>query len=316
MLCPRCGHPLPDDATSCPSCGGDVRPLSAPTAEDLTWCPACGSVVSREMAACPYCGLPLFGQSDPLDPSSAEPVDPAERDTRLLPRMQNAIPLPELQEDDEPKSPRAAKSLLIACVAVGVVVLATVLVLAHPWDPHLYDTRASTPADTSMEGFPGTVERLSAQDKTAEETKPLTADEATFEALTGALETADTLSDELNQEMQDLSAAPSASDETRETWAKQAEATSIRISNLITEVQAADVTTGTYASSRDELVTMGNYLRNRADALTSAWQAILAPGASEDDAQAAIDQARASDGAFSSLYQEARDGFTLEEPEA
>ncbi len=268
------------------------------------------------MASCPYCGLPLFGQANPLDPSSAEPVDPAEQDTRLLPRMQNAIPLPEGDEEDSPGRPRAAKSLIIATIAVGVVALAAVLILAHPWNPHLYDTRAATPADTSMEGFPGTVDRLSGQDTTGEPADQLSGDEATFEVLTAALETQDAISDELNQEMEDLAAAPSALEDTRETWARQAEATSIRVSNLITDLQDADVTSGTYATARDELITMGNYLRNRSDAITNAWDIVMAPGASEEQMQEAIDAARSADAAFSSLYREAREGFALNAPEA
>ncbi len=268
------------------------------------------------MAACPYCGLPLFGQADPLDPSSAEPVDPAERDTRLLPRMQNAIPEPGPEEGEGPGRPRAAKSLIVAAVAVGVVALAAVLIFAHPWNPNLYDTRAETPADTSMEGFPGTVERLTGQDSTGEATEELTGDEATFAAFTSVLEEQDALADELDQEMEDLEAAPSATEGSRGLSREQAQSTSLHISNLISEIEESDVSSGTYARAKEELVTMGNYLRNRADALTDAWVVVMASGASEEDMEAAVDAARATDASFSRLYRDARSGFELEDPEA
>ncbi len=243
-------------------------------------------------------------------------MDPAERDTRLLPRMQNAIPLPEPDEDEAKARPRIARGLITAAIAAVVVAVVAVLVLAHPWNPHLYDTRADTPADTSMEGFPGTVDKLTGQDSTGEATEELTGDEATFAAFTSALEDEDTLADELDQEMEDLAAAPSATEGSRGLWREQAQSTSLRISNLISEIQEADVSSGTYANAKDELVTMGNYLRNRSDAITDAWVAVMGSGASEGDMEAAIDAARSTDASFSALYREARDGFELEDPEA
>lgn len=264
------------------------------------------------MDACPHCGLPLFGQADPLDPGTAEPGDPSERDTRLLPRLQSAIPSP----DDDPelegaRRPRAARSLIVAAVAAAVVVVAAILVLAHPWNPNLYDTRADTPADTSMEGFPGTVDKLSGQDTSSEAPETLTADEATFAVLTGALEEADVLSQELTAEMANLTGAASASPETREAWSEEAEATSLRVSNLIASVQAADVSTGTYAEAQAELVTMGNYLRNRADAITGAWEAILSPGATEAGIAEAVSSAETENRTYANLYRAARGDFEL-----
>ena len=57
----------------------------------------------------------------------------------------------------------------------------------------------------------------------------------------------------------------------------ECEELSYDVSNLISDIQSVDVTSGTYAEDVEHLVTLGNWLRNRVDALNSAWNSAEAP---------------------------------------
>lgn len=252
-----------------------------------------------------------------MNPATAQVTDPSERETRLMPRMTSMLTHEKEAPAEESNAPLATRGLILAAIAALCVVAVVIVVLAHPWNPNLYDTRAQSPADTSMEGFPGTVDKLTGQDTTAadETAEPqLTADEATYQALSDDLTRLDEADAELTKQMAELTDAEAASAESREAWAEDARSLSIGISNLIESIRSADVTTGTYASAQTELDTMGNYLRNRADALTSAWDAILAPLASTEDVEEAIASAEAENRTYAGLYRHARAAFELPAP--
>ena len=69
------------------------------------WCPSCGSAVGWEDEVCPHCGLPLEGEWGAPLPQKEVPDEPEEltegsleelseeaADTRVIPRIESAIP--------------------------------------------------------------------------------------------------------------------------------------------------------------------------------------------------------------------------------
>ncbi len=290
----------------------DDRLKSAP--EDR-WCPTCGTLVPPGASACPHCGMPMERLGiEPRIPK-IEDDDIADQPTRFLPKLMSAIPSEEDRSEEERVRPRATLALVVAALGAVALIGGFLLYLWHPWDPDFFDTRAQTPADTSMEGFPGTVDRLQGQDSDgATVSESLTSDEATHRALTEALEGYDAIADELDLEFQTLESDFDAPYETREADAQAARSTSIELSNLISGVQQEDMSSGTYLSAQSELVRMGNYLRNRADALTRAWDSSLSSDDPSADKLRALDEAEREGAEYARLFQEARGSFALPEP--
>ncbi|WP_058270299.1 hypothetical protein [Olsenella massiliensis] len=80
--------------------------------------------------------------------------------------------------------------------------------------------------------------------------------------------------------------AASADRAARDEGKAAADQLSLDISNLILSIADIDVTSGTYAADAQNMSTLGNYLRNRMDALDACWRRALAvedPAARADE---------------------------------
>lgn len=282
VICPNCGSNVPDGLKKCPACHADMVRVVVERDADETWCKSCGSLVPRGELVCPCCGMPVDSGDDQDFAERAIEAGDATGDlssdseqTNVMPRIESAIP----SEDDETSTvaehdrlPRAKVMIITMATAVAAV-SGLVLLITHPWNPGAFDDRAKTDASTSMAGYPGAIKELKGQDKGSSQKSAKSGDDATYEALSKAYKRLKTLEkkvDENENLFNDV--AYSGSQEQRNSGKSKAEAISLEISNLIGDIKDVDVTSGTYADDEKNLLTLGNYMRNRMDALYEAWK--------------------------------------------
>ena len=257
------------------------------------WCPACGVAVDWGERVCPNCGLPLeqeWGSSSPdvqtpIDEMASagvpapEPVVDDAADTHAIPRIESAIP-----PEDDPTSrvavqeaiPRTSR-FLVAAVASAALVCGLALAITHPWNPDVYSIKATEEADTSMAGFPGTVETLTGQDSDGRsEVEVPTGDDATLAQLTEAYGKLGRYAARADANEELFGEVAFENDLTERTRGKrEADALAIDVSNLIQSLEKVDVSSGTYVDELEHMNTLGNWLRNRMDTLTAAWKAVV-----------------------------------------
>ena len=177
------------------------------------------------------------------------------------------------------------RSLVVAALFAVFVVGGAALLITHPWDPSATQTRATTPADTSRSGYPGEVKELSGQDaRKTEEAEDggqqnVTEEDGLSRAYASLADYSDRV-DENEQELRDACEDLSSADFS--SGLKEAQAVSLDVSNLIARIE---LLTGVDEEDVENLLTLGNWLRNRCDALTEAWEL----GASSDDLEGNID---------------------------
>ena len=284
MICPVCGSAVPDGLDVCPACHANLAATRVMPRLTGTWCPSCGALVPSGSDTCPKCGMPVGAPSRAPERRAARERRMEERllereRTASLPRIESAIPSepdPSVEGVYGRERLPHTKVFLVAALASVLVVGGAALVITHPWNPDLNDARASTPADTSQAGFPGTVSKLSGQDGVSD-TVPASvasADETTFAALSdayGRLEGLSSRADDLEALLDEKGTSGTAQE--RAEGAKQAQQLSYDVSNLVTEISNIDVqTTGTYVDQREHVATLASWLRNRIEAINESWQ--------------------------------------------
>ena len=100
----------------------------------------------------------------------------------------------------------------------------------------------------------------------------------------------------------------STSSEDRAAGLEAARGISIEVSNLINDIGALDDGSEEVSEAVDHLETLGNWLRNRCDALTEAWQ--ISADSSDPSADAeAITRAMAAGSAFQRLFSQNYDAW-------
>lgn len=298
------------------------------------WCPSCGVAVGWEDEVCPSCGLPLERPWDApievkvgvepvvvVDTESVpeaievadEPVVDETSDTRTMARIESAIPA----EDDpdskiavQERMPRT-RAFLLASVASAMLIIGLALWITHPWDPNANSIKATEERDTSMAGFPGTVESLSGQDDRNDGVVAVpSGDDATFAQLDEAYEKLgryEARADESTELFYDKAITGSLDE--RSQGKRDAAALAIDVSNLIEALGQVDVTSGTYAEDLENLLTLSNWLRNRVDRISMAWDAALGskdPKADEESLKALLEAENGEDGknAYEKLFDE------------
>lgn len=261
------------------------------------WCPSCGAGTDLDALVCPHCGMPLGqewtvgedaanGPALQDTPPDEEPAIDEKADTRAIPRIESAIP-----PEDDPQSkvvahegvPRTAAFVLSAIASI-VVVGGITLAITHPWDPTVHSIGATTEADTSVAGFPGTVETLSGQDSGAIIYDAMAADDETYAVL---LEAHDKLLRYAQRadENDALFAAVAFTDDldARMRGKREADLLAIDINNLTETLTQQGAATGPYAEDREHLLTLAQWQRLRVDALTQAWKEDVASASPQDE---------------------------------
>ena len=221
----------------------------------------------------------------------------AAEETNSMPRIESAIPSESRSAHSEDRLPRT-KAVLAGALASLVLVGGSVLLISHPWDPNAYVTHNTTERDTSKAGFPGERDKLTGQDSSAEDTSAqISGDEQT---LSDAYEKLGKLAEKIDDNADTFDdVAFSGSLEQRKKGASTAKSLSYEVSNLIDDISGIDVTSGTYAADLEHLQTLGNWLRNRVDALNEAWQADVAsddPSSDRSSIEAPLKEAENANG--------------------
>ena len=315
--CPHCGRLIADGALACPHCGESLDVTQRISLGDVSWCPECGALVPRGSERCPKCGHELVKKvtARPRRRMNLPTIEPEEVEARresdetgFLTRIESAIP-----GDDPEDSPGAlhdrmphTRVFVFAAILALVVVGGTALAITHPWDPQATQTKAKTPADVSMSGFPGEVDSLSGQDKKDGEQGGSSTTQTTLDLLQATHEKLGELAedvDESEQSLRDLVAGSGSGD--AEDGLEAARSISISVSNAIASLDQLTYSGDEYGEDIDNLQTLGSWLRNRCDALTSAWE--LAEGASDpssvsDSVVSKLNGSRDYDRLFSENY--------------
>lgn len=153
------------------------------------YCPSCGTLVAEDATNCMHCGMRL----DANIHEQTEETTESGRDALNVTQKLNALPdehtvlgvdsaLPAKEEfikSHERESNIHPKRIIVSICACILIVCTAILIIFHPWDPFAYQSRTRTPADTSQEGFPGSIESLNGQDSSDSSDAPTTnSDEA------------------------------------------------------------------------------------------------------------------------------------------
>ena len=308
LTCPSCGRRVDDGALVCPYCHNRIDVTRRISLSEASWCPECGALVAPGATTCPKCGAHVVPsrpqrRTRKLNLPEIDVDEEGTGRTGVMTRIESAIP----PADDETgraaardRIPRLRVFALAAFLAV-VVVGGAALLITHPWNPTATLTRASEPADTTRSGFPGTVDALSGQDSSGDDSSAQ--DMSALGQLRASYDELGSLAEKVDRSEDALRALVSGTVGTSvEAGLSSAQETSIEVSNLIATANTLSDGGGEYTEDLEHLLTLGSWLRNRCDALTTAWgQAADAdePTAAADDVESTL--AGASD--YRSLFE-------------
>lgn len=80
MLCPKCHADVPDEATTCQSCGADLTGSHSQKSR----CPKCGAEVDNTAAFCPACGNSMKEQADSVPKNKCKEPSKKRRMVRII----------------------------------------------------------------------------------------------------------------------------------------------------------------------------------------------------------------------------------------
>lgn len=321
--CPHCGALVGAAAESCPKCGLPL-PQAAPAARPARAIRPTRNIKLPEIDAASTSGE----KTDPLvdseyDASSSVAADPtvlqqmpadnADPDTtsafasvsrRPAPRFESAIPSEPSKENlPEAEGIPRTRVILLSALLVTSLVVAAIFVITHPWDPQATDNRAKVEAPVSSTPTTTPVTHLTGQDTSA--TQQNTSSDAVFDALDSDYQKLGDLSKRLDDNEKTFDQlAITGSDQERADAQQEAEQISLDISNVISDLSSLDDSNGNYRQTIENLTKLGNWLRNRSDALSEGWKRSVAsnnPSQDKDNILAPVDNIRDSSG--SSSYQ-------------
>ncbi|MFC2764876.1 MAG: hypothetical protein ACFN3D_01055 [Lancefieldella parvula] len=181
--------------------------------------------------------------------------------------------------------------------------VAAIFILTHPWDPQATDNRAKVEAPVSSTPTTTPVAHLTGQDTSG--TQQNTSSDAVFDALNSDYQKLGDLSKRLDDNEKTFDqVAITGSDQERSDGQQEAEQISLDISNVISDLSSLDDSNGNYRQSIENLSKLGNWLRNRSDALSEGWKRSVSssnPSQDKEKILAPVDNIRDSSG--SSSYQ-------------
>ncbi len=213
--------------------------------------------------------------TDTIDSDSTAVFTLDER--RPAPRFESAIPSEPVHDEETSRAEGMPRMRVVVVTALLALVFmgGLVLYITHPWNPTANDERATQGIDLSKQGFPGTVEKLKGQDEDESNT-PSTNGDPSFQAMEADYEKLADLEKRLNDNETSFDTiAISGSREEREAAAEDAKQIALEISNVVSDLSNLDDADGAYRTQLDNLSTLGNWLRNRSDALSEGWSRSL-----------------------------------------
>ncbi len=300
LNCPHCGAPVQDGLDVCPACNGKITADNA-VGDAQVWCASCGSLVPEGATDCPVCGLPIEGAFD----EEADSFDSTNEDAADSPTLESALPPSPEENPDEVSTnnaPAHLRLVVVAVIAALLLVGGSALLITRPWDPNAYMTHATEDADTSMEGFPGTVTHLEGQDIIEGKEREAYLKDADkkmgdFIALLGDLsnECAE-LERPVEEylESEELEEGSGRLDRVREM--------SEQLSVTTAEIESLDLRGSEYKALQGQALVTAQYLKGRVDTLCGVWEALES---AEEPSSAIV--------AVKSAVTNGKDGRSLEE---
>lgn len=278
MICPNCSRTIADGSFECPHCHEPLSMTQRIDLGELRWCSVCGALLDPSAQECPKCGAPAPTSSveDALrankEAESDREREVADLESAIPPTGPDAI-TPSSANDVMPR----LKRLVVAGVAAIAIVGGAALAITHPWDPNANDTSAKTPFDTSNAGNPEAVKTLESQDKSADADQPEgegTSSDPIYDVLSSSYEQLGEFAERIDASESSLSTTGvSGTSDERAAGYSDARTLSIEVSNAISALEQTNDGAGAYTEQIGDLKTLGNWLRNRCDGLTSAWSA-------------------------------------------
>ena len=222
--------------------------------------------------------MPVEGAYEETWGSEVEqPDSEPQKDEEPSPELTSAIPPAPEAGDAGPETedaPTRLRLVVIAALAALLVVGGTALFITRPWDPDAYRTHAIEDADTSKEGFPGTVTHLEGQDliEGSERRQYLAdAEQAIDDFMVLMGEVRITCAD-LEQPVEEyLSTGVLPEGTGRLATARNA---SERVATLRTKVAELDLRGSDYEDRQESILVTGGYLQGRIDTLCTVWEAL------------------------------------------
>ncbi len=271
MICPNCHKEVPDGSFECPYCSEALCATQCIDLGELSWCGVCGALVPPGASCCPKCGSPVPG---------------ARRGRHEAPREERREQEPGLESAIPPTGPDAVtatsandmlprlKQFIVAAVAAIAIVGGTAVAITHPWDPNANDISAKTPMDTSEAGNPDEVSSLDAQDKDERAAQTdAAAEDPIFDSLSSDYQKLVEVEKKVTASEGDLkSKGVSGTAEERSACLLEIKDVSLDVSNTISSISSTSDGAGVYADDKTNLTSLGNWLRNRCDALSAAWE--------------------------------------------
>ncbi len=276
MICPNCSRTIEDGSFECPYCHEPLSMTQRIVLGELRWCSVCGALLAPEALECPKCGAAAPSQA--AEAALREKKKAEVRREHEVADLESAIPptgpdaiTPSSANDVMPR----LKRLVVAGVAAVAIVGGAALAITHPWNPNANDTSAKTPYDTSNAGNPEAVKTLESQDKSASQDEADGAGESSdpiYDVLIAAYEELGKFAERIDASESSLSTTGvSGSSDERASGYSDAKTLSIEVSNAIIALEQTNDGAGAYTEQINNLKTLGNWLRNRCDGLTSAW---------------------------------------------
>ncbi len=286
---------------------------------EKVYCSSCGSLVPPGQENCPVCGMRVKSKKVAgkrrIDPPKVDPSDPEK--TGKFAKLESIIPAEQdIRDPYRRENPIRLRNIFVASTAAILIVGTFLLLLIHPWDPNAFASKAQAPYDTSNEANPGKRDSLKGQDGSDEGTGDVeSGDEATYKKLLAAYEDFRKQADALDANVDDLetygfNGDSKAVDAGKETASQIA----IAISNDISEVSSTDTTSGKYYQQQQDLITMGNYLRNRADIVSEAWQKVARSSSPARDKASILQPVKGEAANYANLFNQAYGAFTINAP--
>ena len=298
--CPSCATLVPEGVTNCLACGMRVRTKAVrPKKREVA-----GAAPTTTAAVGAVAGA---GKNDARDPEK----------TAESPKLESAIPAEtELKDPYHHENPMRLRNVFVASFAALLLVGSGILIITHPWDPHAFDTKATTPADTSQEGFPGQVDALKGQDSNNTDTGEVeSGDEATYKTFNNTYQKFGELSKSVESSTSDLEKFGCTGDSKAVTDGRNnASQIDIDISNAISEIQSTDVSSGKYYAQQQDLIKMGNYLRNEADILLNAWKKAAQSKNPSAEKDSILKPVKTNGANYASLFSKAYAAFSMSAP--
>ena len=301
--CPHCGALVTAASESCPKCGLPL-PQAVPAAKPARAIRPTRDIKLPEIDSTPAfhgektdapedasADEALFDAQDPtvLQQNQADNADPdttsafASVSRRPAPRFESAIPSgPRKETLPEAEGIPRTRVILLSAVLVTSLVVAAIFLITHPWDPQATDNRAKVEAPVSTDPTTTPVSHLTGQDTSA--TQQNTSSDVVFDALESDYQKLGDLSKRLdeNEKLFDQIAISGSAQE-RSDAQQEAEQISLDISNIISDLSSLDDSNGNYRKTIENLTKLGNWLRNRSDALSEGWdRSVSSPNPSQD----------------------------------